>query len=93
MPENTLMNREGFCLMETETLLTREVLKQRWGVGLRMIDRLRAANKLPWIDVSAARGSRPTVRFRLRDIEDFEQQQRHSAAERPGPVGELDHAE
>jgi hypothetical protein len=65
--------------MDTDTLLTRETLRQRWGVGLRMVDRLRKANKLPWIDVSGGRGSRPTVRFKLDDVVEFEALQRQGA--------------
>jgi len=66
--------------MDSDLLLTREALRQRWGVGLRMVDRLRKANKLPWIDVSGGRGSRPTVRFKLDDVLAFEAAMRREGA-------------
>lgn len=90
MQRNILMNRKGFHVMTTELLLTREALKQRWGVGLRMIDRLRAANKLPWVDISGARGGRPTVRFLLRDVLEFEKLQRHGATAQDGAAPDVE---
>jgi len=72
--------------MDSGVLLTRNDLRQRWSVGLRMVDRLRKSGKLPWIDVSGGRGSRPTVRFRLHDIETFEAAMRSGNADAGVPA-------
>jgi hypothetical protein len=59
--------------MTTQTHFSRTDLAKRWGVTTRTIDRLREANKLPWLDISAGRGAKPLVRFRIEDLEAFEQ--------------------
>ncbi len=58
----------------TETFLTREGLANRWEVSRRTIDRKRKLGLLPWVDLSGGIGARPQVRFRLKDIERYEQQ-------------------
>ena len=70
--------------MESSKLMTREDVRKRWGVGLRTIDRLRLCGKLSWVDVSAGRGARPIVRFRMADILQFEAEMRLSADWEPG---------
>ena len=43
---------------------------------MRTVDRKRLDGLLAWIDLSGGRGRRPQVRFRLADIEEFEQRMR-----------------
>ena len=64
--------------MTSNIMLSRKDLAIRWATSTRTIDRLRNAGKLPWIDLSAGRGSRPIVRFRGLDLTDFEQSMRRS---------------
>jgi hypothetical protein len=59
--------------MEPNELMTRERLGSRWGVHTKTIDRLRKEGRLPWMDLAAGKGSRPIVRFRLSDVEHYEQ--------------------
>ncbi|MEW6352238.1 MAG: helix-turn-helix domain-containing protein [Thermodesulfobacteriota bacterium] len=62
--------------MPTE-YLTREQLAQRWGIGLKTLDRLRASGRLAWINLSAEEdGQRDLVRFKPADIEAFEQERK-----------------
>jgi hypothetical protein len=56
----------------TEPHLSRKDLASRWTVSVRTIDRLRKDGRLPWVDLSGGAGARPIVRFRLRDVEDYE---------------------
>jgi len=53
-------------------LLTRSALAERWQTSIRTVDRRRQIGLIPWVDLSGGKGSRPIVRFRLNDIEDFE---------------------
>jgi hypothetical protein len=53
-------------------LLTRSGLAKRWKSSVRTIDRRRQIGLIPWVDLSGGKGSRPVVRFRLSDVEDFE---------------------
>jgi hypothetical protein len=53
-------------------LLIREELAARWGTSKRTIDRKRQDGLLPWVDVSGGQGSRPIVRFRDDDVEEYE---------------------
>ena len=61
-------------------LLTRKSVSQHLGVTPRHIDRLRQNGRLPWIDLSAGMGKRPCVRFKLADIEAFEQRFRQDVS-------------
>jgi len=63
--------------MANDKLLTRGGVARRWDVSPRTIDRLRQAGKLAWVDIAGGRSSRPTVRFKLQDIEMFEAAMRH----------------
>ncbi len=58
----------------TEKLLNRNDLAERWGTSVRTIDRKRKDGLIKWIDLAGGRGNRPTVRFKLADIEEYEQQ-------------------
>jgi hypothetical protein len=53
-------------------LLTRFDLARRWNTCTRTIDRKRELGLLPWVDLAGGMGSRPSVRFRLTDVEDYE---------------------
>lgn len=53
--------------------LSRKDLATRWKTSVTTIDRLRAAGRLPWFDVST-RSKRTTVCFRIQDVEHFERQ-------------------
>lgn len=53
-------------------MLSREELAARWNCSLRKIDRLRKYGELPWIDLTAKKGKRPSVRFSLDQIIQFE---------------------
>jgi len=53
-------------------MLTRNELAKRWSTTPRTIDRRRAMGLLPWIDLSRGKGKRPQIRFRLKDIEEYE---------------------
>ena len=56
--------------METESkLFTRQQLADRWETSKRTVDRRRQDGLLPWMDLTAGRGKRPIVRFRLDDVE------------------------
>ena len=53
-------------------LLTRHDLAKRWTTSLRTIDRRKKLGLLRWIDLSGGIGSRPMIRFRLSDVEEYE---------------------
>jgi len=53
-------------------LITRLDLAKRWQTSTRTVDRKRQLGLLPWIDIAGGHGKRPIVRFRLEDIEMFE---------------------
>jgi len=53
-------------------LLTRSGLAKRWKSSIRTVDRRRQIGLIPWVDLSGGKGSRPVVRFRLIDVENFE---------------------
>jgi len=55
-------------------LLTRSQLAKRWNCSVRKIDRMRDLGLIPWIDLSAGKGSRATVRFKNTTIIEFETQ-------------------
>ena len=57
----------------TEPHLSRTDLANRWTVSVRTIDRLRKDGRLSWVDLSAGEGARPIVRFRLLDVQEFEE--------------------
>ena len=57
----------------TMELLTRNDLAKRWSVSKRTIDRLRKYGMVPWTDLSKGRGGKAIVRFRLGDIELYEE--------------------
>jgi len=59
-----------------QTYLTRHSLAGRWCVSLRTVDRLRQTGRLPWIDIADGVGARPVVRFRVKDVEDYEEKTR-----------------
>jgi hypothetical protein len=65
--------------MTIEMLLSRQELARRWGTSMKTVDRLRNSGKLAWIDIAGGRGTRPLVRFHLRDLERFEQSMRRSS--------------
>ncbi len=60
----------------TEPHLSRQGLAGRWGVSVRTVDRLRKDGRLPWVDLSGGAGARPIVRFRLCDVEHYEERVR-----------------
>ena len=55
-------------------LMTREDLAARWKTSVRTIDRRRELGLVPWMDLAGGRGNRPCVRFKLSDIESYEEQ-------------------
>lgn len=55
-----------------ENLLTRDQLATRWSCSVRKIDRMKKYGLIPWIDISGGIGTRPTVRFPVTLIEEFE---------------------
>lgn len=57
-------------------MLTRKELAARWRTTPRTIDRRRALGLLPYIDLARGVGKRPQVRFRLKDIEEYERRAR-----------------
>ena len=67
--------------MTPEQHLSRQALASRWNTSTRTVDRLRQAGKLPWIDFSVGRGARPLVRFKIEDVEAYEQAMRQFHAE------------
>jgi hypothetical protein len=54
-------------------MLTRHDLAERWSTSIRTIDRRRKFGLIRWIDLSGGRGGRPIVRFRLSDVEHYEE--------------------
>jgi hypothetical protein len=56
--------------------LTREELAERWRTSLRTVDRRRQDGLVPWMDLTAGKGRRPHVRFRLVDVEELESRMR-----------------
>lgn len=61
-------------------LVNMNLPKREWLIE----DMLYEAQLLPWIDLSAGRGKRPMVRFRLEDIEQYEEKLR----QQPGEIQE-----
>lgn len=57
--------------MDSPVFLTRQQLATRWQCGLRTIDRRRTSGRLPWVNL--ADGDKPLVRFRLADVEAYEE--------------------
>ena len=51
---------------------SRKQVADRFGCSVRKVDRLRLLGLLPWIDLTAGIGKKPTVRIRLEDIIAFE---------------------
>ena len=51
---------------------TRRKLAKRYDVSERTIDRWRAQGLIAWLDLSAGRSRRPTVRFTLEAVLEFE---------------------
>lgn len=64
-----------------EQLISREKLAQRWGCSTRTVDRLRVNGLLPWTDLVGGRGQRPLVRFRMVDIEAYEERFRQASSD------------
>lgn len=56
----------------SKQLISKSELSERWGTSPRTIDRMRVNGILPWIDLSAGLGKKPIVRFKLEDIEHYE---------------------
>ena len=52
---------------------TRKKLAGRYDVSVRTIDRWRKQGLIGWLDLSGGRGQRPTVRFTLEAVLEFEQ--------------------
>jgi predicted DNA-binding transcriptional regulator AlpA len=59
-----------------DRLLTKNEVAQRWQQSKQTVDRHRRLGQLPWIDLSGGIGVRPVVRFRLSDIEQYEEKMR-----------------
>ena len=62
-------------------LLTRKMLADRWQVSGRTIDRLRASGALAGFDLSGGQGRKARVRFKLEDIEKYEEKFRMAPME------------
>lgn len=60
--------------MAAKNLLSRKDLADRWSISLRTLDRLRQDGRIPWLDVAGGQGARPIVRFRLADVQTYEDQ-------------------
>jgi hypothetical protein len=60
----------------TDKLLTTRQVANRWQQSKQTIDRYRKLGKLPWIDLSGGSNIRPVVRFRILDIEAYEDNMR-----------------
>lgn len=54
-------------------LFNRKELALRWGCSTRKIDRHRKRGELPWLDLTVKLGKRPSVRFKMEDILEFEE--------------------
>jgi len=67
--------------------LPRQQLANRWKVSVRTVDRLKNNGRLPWVDLSGGVGSRPIVRFRLCDVEAYEDRV-HQSVQRAMPKSE-----
>lgn len=66
---------EDLALEKTiDKLFNRKDLAERWGTSVRTIDRKRQDGLIRWIDLAGGRGRRPLVRFKLSDIEAYEEQ-------------------
>ena len=63
-------------MMIEEKLLTKIGLGDRWGLNVRTIDRMRKDGRLPWVDLSGGQRQKPIVRFRLRDVIEYERKYR-----------------
>ena len=66
---------------KTNIHTTRNKLAERWDTSGRTVDRIKASGQLPWIDLSGGKGKKPIVRFRLEDIEAYEQKFRMAPLE------------
>lgn len=62
----------------SDQLISRQRLATRWDCSCRTVDRLRSRGLIPWVDLVAGRGSKPLVRFRLADVQAYEQRFRQS---------------
>lgn len=60
--------------MSQQEFFTRYMLAQRWQCSERKVDRLRKEGLLPWIDLSAGKGLKPMVRFKIEDVVNFEKE-------------------
>lgn len=60
-------------------LLTRHELSERWGISIGTIDRQRKLGLIQWIDLAGGKGSRPIVRFKLSEIEHYEEKMAQQA--------------
>ncbi len=69
--------------MTTEQHLTRADLARRWNCSTRSIDRLRQHGLIPWIDLTAGRGLRRLVRFKIEDVAAYEKSMRHISTDNP----------
>ena len=58
--------------MPIQQHFTRRKLAKRYDVSERTIDRLREKGLIAWLDLSGGRGRRPTVRFTLEAVLEFE---------------------
>ena len=65
---------------QTDRLLTRKELADRWELSIRTIDRLRENGLLPWTDLACGQGARPIVRIRERDADAIEAGNRKAIA-------------
>ena len=57
---------------QTDSLLTRRRLAERWDSSIRTVDRIRVDGRLPWVDLAGGKGARSIIRFRLRDVKAYE---------------------
>lgn len=65
--------RESHELVPSDkSILSKKQVADRWSMSVRTVDRLRESGRLEWLDLAAGIGARPIVRFRLRDVEDYE---------------------
>jgi hypothetical protein len=62
-----------------DLLLTKKDLAKRWQQTTVTIDRYRKLGSLPWLDLTGGKGIKPIVRFRLSDIEEYEDKLRMHA--------------
>lgn len=55
-----------------EQRFTRRKLAKRYDVSERTVDRWREQGLIAWLDLSGGKGKRPTVRFTLEAVLEFE---------------------